>query len=127
MKFKIAEQLSEFNFGEDFTNAGRAHEKKITAKDVDAKELERGIEVEMEHTTNKDIAERIALDHLAELKDYYTRLAKMEEEGKKEGAEVKDKAEEKDAEDAKDDKDDADADVSTEDKEEVEKTNSLKV
>jgi hypothetical protein len=37
-----------------------------------------GIKVEMEHTKNKTIAKRIALDHLAELPDYYTRLLKME-------------------------------------------------
>lgn len=72
-----------------FADNGRANEKKITEKDVDPKELEAGIAVEMEHTTDKETAQRISLDHLAELKDYYTRLKKMEEEGKKEGAEVK--------------------------------------
>jgi len=59
---------------------GKAKEKKITEKDVDSKELAMGIKVEMEHTKNKAIAKRIALDHLAELKDYYTRLKKMEGE-----------------------------------------------
>jgi len=54
--------------------------KKITEKDVDKKELEMGIKVEMEHTKNKAIAKRIALDHLAELPDYYSRLKKMEGE-----------------------------------------------
>jgi len=47
---------------------------------VDPKELAMGIKVEMEHTTNPVIAERIALDHLSEIKDYYTRLKKMEQE-----------------------------------------------
>ena len=37
-----------------------------------------GILVEMEHTTCGLIAERIAMDHLAEIPDYYTRLAAME-------------------------------------------------
>lgn len=72
-----------------FADNGRANEKGITEKDVDPKELARGIEVEMEHTTDKETAKRIALDHLAEIKTYYTRLKKMEEEGKKEGDEVK--------------------------------------
>jgi len=72
-----------------FKDHGRANEKGITEKDVDPKELARGIEVEMEHTTDKETAKRISLDHLAELKDYYTRLDKMEEEGKKAGAELK--------------------------------------
>lgn len=59
---------------------GEAKKKKITEKDVDKKELEMGTKVEMEHTKNKAIAKRIALDHLAELPDYYTRLTKMEGE-----------------------------------------------
>jgi len=42
---------------------------------------ERGIEVEMEHTNDPTISKYIAKDHLAELKDYYTRLDKMEAEG----------------------------------------------
>jgi hypothetical protein len=77
------------NIFKQFADHGRANEKKITEKDVDPKELEMGIVVEMEHTTDKETSRRIALDHLAELKDYYTRLKKMEEEGKKEGAELK--------------------------------------
>ena len=59
---------------------GEAKKKKITEKDVDKKELKLGTKVEMEHTKNKAIAKRIALDHLAELPDYYTRLMKMEKE-----------------------------------------------
>jgi Protein of unknown function (DUF5661) len=37
-----------------------------------------GIKVEGEHTSNKEIARHIALAHLKELPDYYTRLKKME-------------------------------------------------
>lgn len=44
------------------------------------KQLKHGIKVEMEHTTDKKVAEEIALDHLAELPDYYTRLKKVEKE-----------------------------------------------
>jgi shikimate kinase len=43
------------------------------------KQLEMGIEVEMEHTDDKKIAREIALDHLNELPDYYSRLKKVEE------------------------------------------------
>jgi hypothetical protein len=39
----------------------------------------------MEHTNNRDVAERIALDHLAEIPDYYTRLLAMEKEAGIEG------------------------------------------
>ena len=45
------------------------------------KELNMGIEVEMEHTKNKEIAKDIAMDHLFEIPDYYTRLKKMEKDG----------------------------------------------
>ena len=41
-------------------------------------QLQQGIEVELEHTTNRKAAREIALDHLSEYSDYYTRLAKME-------------------------------------------------
>jgi hypothetical protein len=44
------------------------------------KELKKGMKVEMEHTTDKGEAETIALHHLEELPDYYTRLIKMEGE-----------------------------------------------
>lgn len=42
------------------------------------KQLEMGIETEKEHTSNSDVAKEIALDHLGEKPDYYTRLKKME-------------------------------------------------
>lgn len=47
-----------------------------------AEQLELGVAVEMEHTTDKDESMRIALDHLYEFPDYYTRLEIMEEEAK---------------------------------------------
>lgn len=80
----VNEEESNINFVEEFLNKGRANEKGVTVKDVDPKQLEKGIEVEYEHTSNKAVARRIALDHLAELPDYYTRLKKMEEDGMKE-------------------------------------------
>ena len=47
------------------------------------KELELGIKVEKEHTDCPVKAKEIAMDHLVELPDYYSRLDKMEEEGEK--------------------------------------------
>jgi hypothetical protein len=67
----------------NFLKGGRANLKGLTAADVDADELAMGIEVEYEHTPDKHISQRIALDHLAELDDYYTRLKAMEAEGDK--------------------------------------------
>jgi len=51
-------------------------------KDVnpDANELAMGIKVEMEHTTLPIVSRKIAMDHLKEIPDYYTRLDKMESE-----------------------------------------------
>jgi hypothetical protein len=48
--------------------------------DVDTihNQLKMGINVEKEHTTSSKTAREIALDHLAELPDYYTRLKKVE-------------------------------------------------
>lgn len=46
------------------------------------KQYIKGIEVEMEHTDDKNKASEIAKDHLFEIPDYYTRLEKMEKEGK---------------------------------------------
>lgn len=45
---------------------------------VDPRQLRRGITVEMEHTDNPQVAQIIAMDHLAEMPDYYTQLAHME-------------------------------------------------
>lgn len=47
--------------------------------DILKKELLRGIKVEFEHTNRKEVAREIALDHLGELPDYYTRLKTVEE------------------------------------------------
>ena len=66
-------------FGQ-FFGAGRAHEKDFTEKNANKSELRTGIKIEYEHTNNYEISKRIALDHLAEIPDYYTRLVKMEEE-----------------------------------------------
>jgi len=61
-----------------FLAGGRAKEKNFTEKDANKKELALGIKVEAEHIANKEIAKRIALDHLAESNSYYTALAEME-------------------------------------------------
>ena len=46
--------------------------------DVDPAQLRMGIEVELQHTGDRRLAEQISLDHLAEYPDYYTRLARMQ-------------------------------------------------
>lgn len=51
----------------------------VPIKDI-ITQLEMGVKVEMEHTTDKQEAKRIALDHLYEFPDYYTRLEIMEKQ-----------------------------------------------
>jgi hypothetical protein len=69
---------------------GRAREEGVTSSEVDQEELAKGIAMEMEHTLDEETARRLALDHLAEIPDYYTRLEAMEAEalGSMEGEEV---------------------------------------
>jgi hypothetical protein len=65
---------------------------KMTKKDISDKfglslqkinkELEMGIKVEMEHANSKKLAQEIAMDHLVEIPDYYSRLTKLEKDGK---------------------------------------------
>ena len=45
---------------------------------VEGDELSMGIKTEMEHTKDKDVAEKIARDHLAEDPKYYSKLKEME-------------------------------------------------
>lgn len=41
-------------------------------------QLKMGIKIEMkEHTSRKNVAERIALAHIGEISDYYTKLKRM--------------------------------------------------
>jgi len=53
-------------------------------------QLEMGIKIEHEHVTDKTTATDIALQHLDEIPDYYTRLKKMESSAKKEHKKFKD-------------------------------------
>ena len=53
-------------------------------------QLKMGIPIEYEHTKDKILATDIALQHLDEIPDYYTRLKKMEASAKKEHKKFKD-------------------------------------
>jgi hypothetical protein len=52
--------------------------KNLTKEDVDSEQLAMGIEIEMEHTKSREMSKLIALDHLKEDPEYYTKLKKME-------------------------------------------------
>jgi hypothetical protein len=58
------------------------------------KQLDMGEPIEHEHTKNHELAREIALQHLDEIPDYYTRLKKMEADAKKHHKKFKDVSEE---------------------------------
>ena len=49
----------------------------VSVEQIEA-QVEKGIKVEMEHTSNEESAKKIALDHLAEVPDYYDKLKQVE-------------------------------------------------
>jgi hypothetical protein len=81
MKYKLTkEQLDRITGGlsDGKTVEDIAKKHGVSVEEINS-QLEKGIKVEMEHTNNKNLAREISLDHLYELKDYYTRLSKIEE------------------------------------------------
>jgi len=54
------------------------HKPTVKESEVKPEELKMGIKVEMEHTSVLSLAKQIALTHLSELPDYYTKLKKVE-------------------------------------------------
>ena len=64
------------NARKDKIPGGLADNKK--PEDFNQKALAKGIKVELEHTSDKSIAEEIAMDHLTEDSEYYNKLEKME-------------------------------------------------
>jgi len=52
-------------------------------KDFDERKIHEGAKIEYEHTCNKELAEKISMDHQAEFADYYSELEKMEAKLKK--------------------------------------------
>ena len=80
---KEAEKEEKIDFEKELMEAGESE----GAKDkVNETQLEMGKEVEKEHTTNPEIAEKITRDHLEEIPDYYTHLKEMEENAKENDA-----------------------------------------
>ena len=62
----------------DFIEGGVADDSDVS--EFNSQQIMIGIGVEMEHTDDPKIALEIAMDHLTEIPDYYTRLDKMEKE-----------------------------------------------
>jgi len=69
--------------GEEMYKQLQEYDKKRQTYDMykaepDPEQLKMGIKVEMEHTDDKEVAEKIARDHLNEVADYYTKLKEVE-------------------------------------------------
>lgn len=62
----------------DLITKGESNEKENKNLEYDKQQLEVGRKVEMEHTTYDFLARKIARDHLAEGKNYYELLERME-------------------------------------------------
>lgn len=69
---------------EEMMTGGLADDKDET--DFDPKQLQKGMEVEMEHTSDEQMAKEIAMDHLTEDPLYYQKLEKMEAENVQHGS-----------------------------------------
>lgn len=70
--------------GPDKVQGGKADGK--PSSNYDPHELAMGKKVEQEHTSDPQLAEEIARDHLEEIPDYYTRLKRMEDAAPKKEA-----------------------------------------
>ena len=81
---KLKEQLKPFKTVEQIAKKHRLEVSFIQ------KQLDMGEPIEHEHTKNHKLAMEIALQHLDEIPDYYTRLKKMEASAKKEHKKFKD-------------------------------------
>lgn len=73
LKGGLADKMSKQDIADKFN---------VTLSKIE-RELKMGTDVEMEHVKSRKLAKEIAMDHLVEIPDYYTRLKKMEKEGKK--------------------------------------------
>ncbi len=73
---KTPENIPESVEKKDKIPGGLADKKKPS--DFDKKKLKQGVKVESEHTSDKEIAREIAMDHLTEDKDYYKKLKTIE-------------------------------------------------
>ena len=80
-------EIPPIDFETEFMLAGKS---KGVNTDINKDQLEIGTKVEMEHTTNHLIAEKIAMDHIKEIPNYYTLLAEMEAKAKFEFEQAKD-------------------------------------
>lgn len=80
MTIKLKDLLKGLSAGKTPEDIAKMHNVSV---DFINNQIKKGIKVEYEHTPNKEISRRIAMDHLVEIPDYYDRLEKMESDAKK--------------------------------------------
>ena len=80
---RILTEKGKRNFDSKIKDSLTLKKADIPDDQFDPIQLKMGIEVEKEHTDDPEIAKAIAKAHLSEIKDYYTRLKKMEQEAGK--------------------------------------------
>lgn len=90
LKDELRKRTGEKNDDISITETVGGKSKGMSAEDIAKKhnvdikqiedQLEIGVKIEKEHTDSDEKARRIALDHLFEIPDYYTRLTKMEKD-----------------------------------------------
>jgi len=78
---KLIEETEKVRGGlsDDITIDKIAEKHKTSIRSIEI-QIEKGKKIEMEHTSDEKEAEKIAMDHLVEIPDYYDRLIKMEKE-----------------------------------------------
>jgi hypothetical protein len=82
LKINVTEEKIKGGMADDITLEDIAKKFNVTVTSL-KKQLKMGVEVELEHTKNRSTAKDIAMDHLTEMPDYYTRLDKMETQATK--------------------------------------------
>src|SRR5690606_4589961 len=74
----VEEDLIPGGLADDKTLDDIAKKHNVSIQDIQI-QFEMGVEVEMEHTNDKSLAKEIAMDHLMEDPQYYTKLKQVEE------------------------------------------------
>lgn len=82
-RFQGAEEVGDVDFArtaKDRIPGGLGDKKE--PHDFDAVQLDKGVEVELEHTDDREVAREIAMDHLTEDPGYYDKLEEVEREAR---------------------------------------------
>jgi len=85
----ILREAVKLNYDEEIEKIAKKHKVSV---DVIKNQLKMGVKIEKEHTTDTATATKIALDHLDEFSDYYTKLKAAEKQMKEEVEKIREAA-----------------------------------